>query len=103
MCPVLLLTNQLTPGSRVLREKLKVSHLGKKFPALHGARRFIIVPIVKKITKSMSPHPTSILIILPPTPGSPKWPLSTRYPHQNPVCTSPNPQMCYMPISSHSS
>jgi hypothetical protein len=52
----------------------------------------------------MSPHPTSsrsILIIFPPTPGSPKWPLSIRFPQQNPVCTSPKPHMCYMPSSSH--
>jgi hypothetical protein len=27
-------------------------------------------------------------IILPPTPGSPKWSPSLRFPHQNPACTS---------------
>ena len=91
---MLVLTNHLPPGSRDLLEKLTDSHLVKKFPAFYGTRRFITVPILKQTTKSMSPHPTpwrSIWIILPPTPGSPKWPLSIRFPHQNPVCNSPNP------------
>jgi hypothetical protein len=38
-------------------------------------------------------------IILPSTPGSPKWYLSLRFPHQNPVYASP----CYIPCPSHSS
>ena len=38
-------------------------------------------------------------IILPPTPGSPKWSLSLKFPHQNHVYDSPLPHMCYMPIS----
>jgi len=103
---MLVLTNQLPPGSRDLLEKLTGSHLVKKFPAFYGTRRFITVPIPKQTTKPMSPRPTSwrsILITLPPTPWSPKWPLSLKFPHQNPVCTSPNPHTCYMPSSSHSS
>ena len=42
-------------------------------------------------------------IILPSTPGSPKWFLSFTFPHQNPVYASPVPHTRYMPIPSHSS
>jgi len=42
-------------------------------------------------------------IILPSTPGSPKWSISLRFPHQNPVYASPFPQTRYMPRPSYSS
>ena len=42
-------------------------------------------------------------IILSSTPGSPKWFLSFRFPHQNLVYASPIPHTCYMSRSSHSS
>jgi hypothetical protein len=35
--------------------------------------------------------------------GSPKWSVSFRFPHQNPVYASPFPHTRYMPRPSHSS
>jgi len=40
-------------------------------------------------------------IILPPTTGSPKWSLSFRFPHQNPVYASPLSHTRYMFRPSH--
>jgi len=42
-------------------------------------------------------------IILPTTPGSPRWSLSLRFPHQNPVHVSLLPHTRYMPRPSHTS
>jgi len=42
-------------------------------------------------------------IIHPSTPGSPKWDLSLRFPHQNPVYASLLSHTCYMPRPAHSS
>jgi len=42
-------------------------------------------------------------IILPSTPGSTKWTLCLRFPHQNPVYASPVTHTRYMPRSSHCS
>ena len=42
-------------------------------------------------------------IIIPSTPGSSKWSRSLRFPHPNPVCTSPLLHMCYVLYPSHSS
>ena len=41
-------------------------------------------------------------IILPSTSGSPKWYLSLRFPHQNPVYTIPLTSTCHMTRPSHS-
>jgi len=42
-------------------------------------------------------------INIPSTPGSTKWSLFLRIPHQNPVYASPLLHTCYMPNPSHSS
>jgi len=42
-------------------------------------------------------------IIIPSMPGCPKWSLSLRFPHQNPLYASPLTHTRYMPRPSHSS
>ena len=54
-----------------------------------------------------SPYPASHFLkihlnILPSTSGSPKWSLSFRFPHQNPVYASPLPHSRHRPRPSHS-
>jgi hypothetical protein len=54
----------------------------------------------------MPPHPTSwrsILILSPFYLWYSKRSISVRSPHQNPVCTSPLPDTCYVPSPSNSS
>jgi len=69
-----LLTYLLTPGSRILLEKLTGSQLVKKFTSFYGTQRFITAfttahhPSLSwaRLIQSITPHPTSwrsILII----------------------------------------
>jgi len=110
-----LLTYLLTPRSRVLLEKLTICQLVKKFPAFYGARKIITaftsarnpVPILIQLdpVHTSTSHFLNIHlnIILPPTPWSPKWSLSIRFPHQYPAHASLLSNTCYKPRPSHSS
>jgi hypothetical protein len=51
-------------------------------------------PVLTPTSHFVKIHP---ITILPSTPGSPQRSLSLRFPHQNPVHTSPLPHTCYMP------
>jgi hypothetical protein len=65
------------------------------------------VPILSQLSPVYTPTShflkTHLNIILLPTPGSPKWYLSLRYPHQNPVYASLLSHTRYLPHPSHSS
>ena len=65
------------------------------------------VPILRQLDLVHTPTfyflKSHLNIILSSTPGSPKWSLSLRFPHQNPVYASPLPHARYMPRPSHSS
>jgi len=66
-----------------------------------------LVPILSQLDPVHTPtsHLLKITlnIIIPSTPGSPKWSLSLRPPHQNPVYASPIPHTRHMAHPSHSS
>ena len=106
-----LITYLLTPWRRVLLEKLTGLQLVKKFPAFHGARRFITAftsvchlslswasPI-----QSIYPHPTpwrSILILSTHLClGLPQWSPSLRFPQQDPIHPPLLTHTCHMPSS----
>jgi len=104
----------LTPWSRVLLENQTGFQLVKKFPTFYGTRRFITcihnspppVPILIQLDPVHTPKShflkIHLNIILPTTPGSPKWSLNFGFFHQNPVYASLLPHTCYMPRPSHS-
>ena len=98
----------LTARCRVLLEKITGFQLVKKFLAFYGTRNRIHkcpspVPILTQIDPI---HPPTsyflkiyLHIILPFTPGSPKWYLTLRFPHRNPVHASPPYALHAQPIS----
>ena len=59
------------------------------------------VPLMSQLDSVHTPTSYSLKIhlsiILPSMPGSPRWSLSLRFPHQNPVYASPLPCTRYMP------
>ena len=80
-----------TPWSRVLLEKLTGFQMAKKFPASCGTRRLIPhsqVPATYPILSKIDPVSTltfhylkiHLNIIVPSTPGSPRWSLSLSFP-----------------------
>ena len=64
------------------------------------------VPILSQIDPVHTPTShflnVHLNIILPSTPGSPKWSLISRFPHQNPEYAAPLSHTCYMSHPSHS-
>ena len=109
------LTYLLTPWNTVLPEKLTGFAASQEIPRILRNPKFHYrihkcpppSPILSQLDPVHTP-PSYFLkihfnIILPSTPGSHKWSLSLRFPHQNPVYASPLPHTRYMPRPSHSS
>ena len=98
----------LAPCSRVVLQKLTGSQLVKKFPAFYGTRRLITTFASARhlslswarSIQAIPPHPTSWRSIYAWV-SQVFFPL--RFPHPNPVYTSPHTHMRYMPRPSHSS
>ena len=104
----------LTPYSRVLLEKLtgfaanqEIPRILWKNPKVHYRthKRPPSVPILSQL-HAVSTTPSHFLkihlnIILLIKSWSPQWTFSLRFPHQNPVHTSPFFHTCHIPCPSH--
>jgi hypothetical protein len=99
----------LTAWSRVLLEKLTGSAASQEIPRIlwnpqvhyrtHKCPPLLPILSERHLVPTTPSHFLKIHlnIVLPFTSGSPQWSLSHRFPHQNPVHTSPLPHMRHMP------
>ena len=104
----------LTPWSRVLLEKLTGFAASQEIPRIlwNPKVHYRIhkyppsVPILSQLHPVSTPShflKIHLNIIIPSMSGSPQWPLSLWFLHQNPVHTSPLPHVRHMPRPPHSS